>query len=106
MTSPFASTIAKPAGPSEPGGSNRCRMISLFELLPTGFVPTGPYATIVVAHAPGGTIHAKVMVVPDFVPRTVVLPKLELLMTTSACVSPSRSGSVAPTIVPVIESPA
>ena len=46
----------------------------------------------------------KVMVVPAFVPRTVVLPKCELLMTTSACVSPSRLESVAPVIVPVIES--
>jgi hypothetical protein len=80
-------------------------MMSLFELLSSGFDPTGPYATIVVAQAPGGTVHAKVMVVPAFVPRTVVLPKSELLMTTSACDSPSRLGSVAPTIVPVIESP-
>jgi hypothetical protein len=45
------------------------------------------------------------MVVPDFVPRTVVLPTLELLMTTSASVAPAKSGSVAPLIVPVIESP-
>jgi hypothetical protein len=47
----------------------------------------------------------KVMLVPDFVPRTVVLPKSELLITTSACVAPARSGSAAPLIVPVIESP-
>jgi hypothetical protein len=60
---------------------------------------------IVVAHAPGGTIHVKVMVVPDLSPRTVVLPKSVLLMTTSAWVSPSRLGSVAPTIVPVTVSP-
>jgi hypothetical protein len=46
------------------------------------------------------------MVAPDFVPRTVVLPKSELLMTTSACVAPARLGSVASLIVPVIESPA
>jgi hypothetical protein len=48
----------------------------------------------------------KVMVVPDFVPSTVVLPKSELLMTTSAWLSPCRLSSVALTIVPVIESPA
>jgi hypothetical protein len=48
----------------------------------------------------------KVMVVPAFVPSTVVLPKLELLMTTSACVAPTRSASVTSLIVPVIESPA
>jgi hypothetical protein len=47
----------------------------------------------------------KVIVVPDFVPRTVALPTLELLMTTSACVALIKSGSVAPVIVPVIESP-
>ena len=49
-------------------------------------------------------MNVKVMVVPDFVPRTVVLPKCELLMTTSAWVSPSRLESVAPMIVPVIVS--
>jgi hypothetical protein len=46
------------------------------------------------------------MVVPVFVPRTVVLPNSELLMTTSACVAPARLASVALLIVPVIESPA
>jgi hypothetical protein len=81
-------------------------MTSLFELLPTGFVPTGPYATVVVAHPPSGTSHLKLMVVPAFVPRTVVLPKSELLMTTSACVAPARLASVTSLIVPVIESPA
>jgi hypothetical protein len=45
------------------------------------------------------------MVVPDIDPRTVAFPNSELLMTTSASVAPSRSGSVAPTIVPVIVSP-
>jgi hypothetical protein len=45
------------------------------------------------------------IVVPDFVPRIVVLPLTELLTTTSACVAPSRSGSVTPVIVPTIESP-
>jgi hypothetical protein len=59
-----------------------------------------------VAHPPVGTFQRKVIVVPAFVPRTVVLPKLELLMTTSASVAPARSGSVTPLIVPVIESPA
>jgi hypothetical protein len=42
MTLPLASTIANPATAVAPGGSKRCRMMSLFELLPTGFVPTGP----------------------------------------------------------------
>jgi hypothetical protein len=42
MTFPFSPTIAKPATASEPDGLNRRRMMSLFELLPTGFVPTGP----------------------------------------------------------------
>jgi hypothetical protein len=79
--------------------------MSLFELLPTGFVPTGPYATTIVEQAPAGTSHVKVIVVPDFVPWTVVLPTFELLMTTSACVAPARSASVTPLIVPVIESP-
>jgi hypothetical protein len=36
MTSPLPSTIAKPATASEPGGLKSCRMMSLFELLPTG----------------------------------------------------------------------
>ena len=38
----FASTIAKPAAAVEPGGLNSCRMMSLFELLPFEFDPTGP----------------------------------------------------------------
>jgi hypothetical protein len=59
-----------------------------------------------VAHPPVGTVQRKVIAVPAFVPRTVVLPKLELLMTTSASVAPASSGSVTPLIVPVIESPA
>jgi hypothetical protein len=46
------------------------------------------------------------MVVPDFDPLTVVLPNAELLMTTSASAAPARSASVAPLIVPTIESPA
>ena len=45
------------------------------------------------------------IVVPDLVPRTVTFPFAELLMTTSACVAPSRFASVTPLIVPVIESP-
>ena len=81
------------------------RMRSLFELLPVGFDPTGPYATITVAHAFSGTVHWNVMVVPDIVPVMVTLPFSELLMTTSASVAPWRSSSVAPTIFPVIVSP-
>ena len=42
MTFPSAPTIAKPATAVEPDGLKRARMMSLFELLPTGFVPTGP----------------------------------------------------------------
>jgi hypothetical protein len=45
------------------------------------------------------------IVVPDFVPRIVVLPLAELLITTSACVAPARFASVTPVIVPTIESP-
>jgi hypothetical protein len=59
----------------------------------------------VVAQAPLGTLQANVMVVPDFLPRTIVFPKAELLMTTSASVAPTKAGSVAPLIVPMIESP-
>ncbi len=77
----------------------------MFELLSVGFEPTGPYATTIVAQALVGTVHENVIVVPDFVPRTVVLPRAELLMTTSASVAPARSGSVTFLIVPVIESP-
>jgi len=73
-------------------------MMSLFELLPVGFEPTGPYATITVAQAISGTVHENVIVVPDIVPVIVVLPFSELLITTSASVAPWRSGSVAPTI--------
>jgi hypothetical protein len=43
-------------------------MMSLFELFPVGFDPTGPYATIVVAHAVSGTSQENVIVVPDIVP--------------------------------------
>jgi hypothetical protein len=46
-----------------------------------------------------------VIVVPDFVPRTVTFPRAELLMTTSASVAPARLASVTFLIVPVIESP-
>jgi hypothetical protein len=46
-----------------------------------------------------------VIVVPDIVPVTVVLPRTELLITTSASFAPWRSASVAPTIWAVIESP-
>jgi hypothetical protein len=42
MTFPFPSTIAKPATACAPGGLKNCRMMSLFELLPTGSLPTGP----------------------------------------------------------------
>ena len=47
----------------------------------------------------------KLIVVPVFVPRTVVFPKFELLMTTSACPAPARSASITPLMVAVIESP-
>jgi hypothetical protein len=59
-------------------------MIALFELLPVGFEPTGPYATITVSQAFAGTVHENVIVVPDIVPVIVVLPLWELLITTSA----------------------
>jgi hypothetical protein len=52
-----------------------------------------------------GTVHENVIVVPDLVPSTVTLPRAELLMTTSACVAPSRFASVTSLILPVIESP-
>ena len=42
MTAPVASTIAKPAAASDPGGLKSCRMMSLFELLPNELMPTGP----------------------------------------------------------------
>ena len=58
------------------------------------------------AQAPLGTVHANVIVVPDFVPRTNVLPNAELLTTTSASVAPTRSASVTPLIAATIESPA
>ena len=45
------------------------------------------------------------IVVPDFVPRTVVLPRTELLMITSASVAPWRFASVTFWICAVIESP-
>jgi hypothetical protein len=45
------------------------------------------------------------MVVPDFVPSTVTLPREELLITTSACVAPTRFASVTFWIFPVIVSP-
>jgi hypothetical protein len=45
------------------------------------------------------------MVLPDFVPRTVTLPRTELLMITSASVAPARFASVTFWIVPVIVSP-
>jgi hypothetical protein len=77
----------------------------LFELLPTGFEPTGPYATTIVSHAFAGTVHENVIVVPDLLPSTVTLPRAELLMTTSACVAPWRFASVTFLIVPVIVSP-
>ena len=73
-------------------------MRALFELLPVGSDPTGPYATIVVAQAFAGTVQENVIVVPDIDPVTVVLPFSELLMTTSASVAPWRFASVAPTI--------
>ena len=60
---------------------------------------------MVVEHAFSGTSQENVIVVPDIVPRTVVLPRSELLITTSASVAPWRSASVAPTIWAVIESP-
>jgi hypothetical protein len=47
----------------------------------------------------------KVIVVPALMPGTVTLPRSELLMTTSACVAPSRLSSVTPLIVPMIVSP-
>jgi hypothetical protein len=61
---------------------------------------------MVVAHAAAGTFQANLIVVPTLVPLTVVLPKFELLMTTSASLAPARFASVTPTIVPMIESPA
>jgi hypothetical protein len=72
--------------------------MALFELLPVGFEPTGPYATITVSQAISGTVHENVIVVPDIDPVMVVLPLWELLITTSASVAPWRSSSVAPTI--------
>jgi hypothetical protein len=42
MTFPDPSTAAKPATASAPGGLNSCRMMSLFELFPFEFEPTGP----------------------------------------------------------------
>jgi hypothetical protein len=80
-------------------------MMSLFVLLPVGFEPTGPYATTIVSQADVGTCHTKVIVVPDFVPRTVTFPRTELLMTTSAWFAPARFASVTFRIVPVIVSP-
>jgi hypothetical protein len=80
-------------------------MMSLLELFPVGLEPTGPYATTIVAQALAGTFQENVIVVPDFVPRTVTLPRSELLITTSASVAPSRFASTTPTIVSVIESP-
>jgi hypothetical protein len=41
-----------------------------------------------VAQAFIGTVQVNVIVVPDTVPTTVVLPRTELLMTTSASVAP------------------
>jgi hypothetical protein len=58
-----------------------------------------------VSQAVSGTVHENVIVVPDIVPVTVVLPFTELLMTTSASVAPWRSASVAPTIWAVMVSP-
>jgi hypothetical protein len=52
-----------------------------------------------------GTTQWNVIVVPDFVPRTVTLPRSELLITTSASVAPCRFWSVTFVILPVIESP-
>jgi hypothetical protein len=52
-----------------------------------------------------GTTKEKVIVVPDFVPCTVMLPRSELLITTSASVAPWRFASATFTIFPVIESP-
>jgi hypothetical protein len=52
-----------------------------------------------------GTSQENVIVVPDFVPRTVTLPLSELLITTSASVAPWRFASVTPVIWAVIESP-
>jgi hypothetical protein len=46
-----------------------------------------------------------VIVVPDFVPRTVTFPLAELLMITSASVAPFRFESVTFWIFPVIVSP-
>jgi hypothetical protein len=80
-------------------------MMSLFELFPVGFDPTGPYATTIVSHAESGTCQTNVIVVPDFVPVTVTLPRTELLITTSASVTPSRFASVTFRIVPVTVSP-
>jgi hypothetical protein len=80
-------------------------MMSLFELFPFEFDPTGPYATTIVAQAEVGTCQTNVIVVPDFVPSTVTLPRAELLMITSASVAPARFGSVTFRIFPVIVSP-
>jgi hypothetical protein len=80
-------------------------MMSLFELFPFGSEPTGPYATTIVRQAELGTCQTNVIVVPDFVPRTVTLPRAELLMSTSASVAPARFASVTFRIVPVIVSP-
>ena len=62
-----------------PGGSKSSRMMSLFELFPVGFEPTGPYATTIVAQAVAGTVQENVIVVPDFVPRTVDVAALGAL---------------------------
>ena len=43
---------------------------------------------MVVEHAVSGTSQENVIVVPDIVPRTVVLPRSELLITTSASFAP------------------
>jgi hypothetical protein len=80
-------------------------MMSLFELFPFEFDPTGPYATTIVAQAESGTCQTNVIVVPAIVPRTVTLPLAELLMITSASVAPARFASSTFTIVPVIVSP-
>jgi hypothetical protein len=58
-----------------------------------------------VSQAEVGTCQTNVIVVPDFVPSTVTLPRAELLMITSASVAPARLASVAFRIVPVIVSP-
>jgi hypothetical protein len=80
-------------------------MMSLFELFSFEFDPTGPYATTIVSQAELGTCQANVIVVPDFVPSTVTLPRAELLMITSASVAPARFASVTFRIVPAIVSP-